>query len=86
MKARLTKEADDDLSRMDDSVRKLFLKHVEKILVMPPRRHLRFGLPFNVEDATRQARMVYQIDGETLWVIRCFANHKDYENWFRQFK
>lgn len=55
--------AEVELDAMDNPLRKLFLKHLDKILQNPSARHMRFGLPFNVEETTRQARMVYQIEG-----------------------
>ena len=86
VKISFSKHAEDELDRMDAPVRRVFLKHAEKIAAMPPRRHLRFGLPFNVEDATRQARLVYEIKGGNLTVLHCFSSHKDYEKWYQSFK
>lgn len=45
---------------------------------MPPRMHMKFGLPFQV-DEVRQGRIVYQMENEMLFVLRCFAKHKEYE-------
>jgi len=53
---------------------------------MPPRRHLRFGIPYHVEDVTKQARLVYDIRKDTLYVVHCFATHKEYEKWYKSFK
>jgi len=65
----------------------LFFKaHLEKLSQMPPRRHLAFGVPHHVENVTRQARLVFNIEGETLFVIHCFATHKEYEKWYNSFK
>jgi len=63
-----------------------FKSHLEKLSQMPPRRHLCFGVPHHVEDVTRQARLVFSIEGETLFVIHCFATHKEYEKWYESFK
>lgn len=79
-------QADDDLSRMDSSIRAHFISHFQKILRMPPRRHLRFGVPMHVEKVTEQARFVYKIEGDLLSVVRCFATHKEYEKWYRSFR
>jgi len=79
-------KARNDLHGMDSLLQELFVKHAEKLLSMPPRRHLKFGIPFNVEDVTKQARMVYETRGETLAVLRCFASHKDCEKWFKSFR
>lgn len=47
---------------------------------------MKFGVPYHVEDVTRQARLIYEFYGDTLYVIRCFGNHKDYEKWYMSFK
>ncbi len=86
MKADFSEKAEKELDEMDKSLRKLFIKHAEKITAMPARRHLRFGLPFNVEEVTRQARMVYNIEEETCYILHCFKNHKEYERWYKSFK
>ncbi len=65
----------------------LFFKtHLEKISQLPPRRHLGFGVPHHVEDVTRQARLVFNIEGEKIVVIHCFSSHKEYEKWYKSFK
>jgi len=71
---------------MDPQLARLFAKRMQKIASMPPRRHLKFGLPYNVEDVTRQARMVYGIEGEEIQVVHCFATHKEYEKWYKTFR
>ncbi len=88
MKIRISEKAEDELDKMESELRALFMKHIEKLGQMPPRRHLKFGLPFNVEDVTKQARMVYHTDekDETLYVLRCFKDHKEYERWYKSFK
>jgi len=86
MKIEFSEKAEKELDAIDKSLRKLFLKHAEKIVSMPPRRHMRFGLPFNVEEVTRQARMVYNIEKETYYILHCFKNHKEYERWYKSFK
>lgn len=78
--------AENELDGMDQALRTLFLKHVEKIREMQPRKHLRFGFPFNVENVTKQARMVYHIEENTLYVLHCFKNRKEYERWYKSFK
>jgi hypothetical protein len=71
---------------MDPQMRRLFAEHLDKISEMPPRRHLKFGLPFNVENATEQARLVYEIEGDYLVVVQCFVTRKEYEKWYKSFK
>lgn len=78
--------AEKELDSMDKSLRKLFVQHAEKIAAMPPRRHLRFGLPFTVEEVTRQARIVYRMEDNTCSILQCFCTHKEYERWYKSFK
>jgi len=75
-----------ELEVMDHGLRKLFVKHAEKVSLNPQKRHLRFGLLFNVEEVTKQARMVFQIEKETCLILHCFKHHKEYERWFKSFK
>ncbi len=86
MNVTFSEKAEKELDTCDQSLRKLFLKHAEKIAAMPPKRHLRFGLPFNIEEVTRQARMVYHFEGETCWILHCFKTHKEYERWYKSYK
>ncbi len=86
MKILFSEKAEKELDDTDQSLRKLFIKHAEKIALMPPRRHLRFGLPFNVEEVTRQARITYSIEGDTCYILHCFKTHKEYERWYKSFK
>ncbi len=86
MEIKFDEDAIRDLDSMDKGVREFFRKHIEKISKMPPRRHLRFGLPGNVEDVTKQARLVYTYrNEETLYIIRCFTTHKEYEKWYKSY-
>ena len=75
-----------DLQSFDKTLKGQFARHIEKLSKMPPRRHMRFGLPFHVENITKQARLLYNERGECLYVIRCFGTHKDYEKWYRSFE
>ncbi len=86
MKLEFSEKAEEELDAIDKSLRKLFINHAEKIAAMPPRRHMRFGLPFNVEEVTRQARITYKIEKETCYILHCFKNHKEYERWYKSFK
>jgi mRNA-degrading endonuclease RelE of RelBE toxin-antitoxin system len=86
MESVFSENAEKELDGMDQKLRKLFFKHVEKIENMPPRRHMKFGMPFNVEDVTKQARMVYQIEENKPYILHCFKNHKEYERWYKSFK
>jgi mRNA-degrading endonuclease RelE of RelBE toxin-antitoxin system len=82
MEINLSEQAVDDLDRMDNTSYQFFIKHLDKIAQMPPRRHLKYGIPFHV-DEVGQGRIIYQITEDTLFIIRCFTDHKDYEKWYR---
>jgi hypothetical protein len=84
MKIELFPEAEEDMDSMDNLQRKVYVKHFEKISLMSPGRHLKFGLPYNIEDVG-QGRIVYQMKNDTIYIIRCFSTHKDYEKWLRSF-
>lgn len=49
-----TEKARKDLKKMDVSLARLFIDHVDKIANMPPRRHMKYGLPFNVDEVEKQ--------------------------------
>lgn len=86
MKIVFSEKAEKELDNADQNLRKLFIKHAEKIALMPPRRHMKFALPCNVEEITRQARIVYKIEQQTCYILHCFKNHKEYERWYKSFK
>ena len=79
----ISEAAKNDLERFDRQLQRFFVKHIDKLAAMPPRRHLKLGLPYFVEDVTRQARIVYKVEDETILIGRCFVTHKDYEKWLR---
>lgn len=74
------------LEDLPPELKPLFFKHFEKILQMPPRRHMKYGIPCHVEDVTRQARIIYETEGDHLYVLQCFKNHKEYERWYKAYK
>ncbi len=80
-----TEKARKDLHKMDNNLACTFIKHVDKIASLPPRRHMKHGLPFNVDDVDERGRLVYEYRGEQLYIVRCFDNHKDYEKWYRSY-
>jgi len=85
MEVNIREQAFDDLSEMDNTTYLFFLKRVTKIAQIPPRRHMKFGMPFNIEEIG-QGRIVYWIEEDKLFIIRCFADHKDYQKWYRSKK
>jgi mRNA-degrading endonuclease RelE of RelBE toxin-antitoxin system len=83
MKVEISVKAIEDLEAMDKATYVSFRKHLQKIAMTPPRRHMRHGVPYNVEEVG-QGRIAYHIgeDDETLYIIRCFSDHKEYEKWY----
>jgi mRNA-degrading endonuclease RelE of RelBE toxin-antitoxin system len=73
-----SKEAISDLDRMDRHLFNRFDKHFDKIVDNPIGRHMKHGLSFQV-DEVGQGRIVYKVENNTIFVLRCFASHKDYE-------
>ncbi|RLG19075.1 hypothetical protein DRN67_03580 [Candidatus Micrarchaeota archaeon] len=78
--------AEADFLSLEKQLQKHIKKHLEKLSKMPPRRHMKHGLPWFVEKITKQARLVYRLENECLHVLRCFATHKEYERWYLSFK
>lgn len=70
------------LIKMDKATQMEFIMHIEKMAGMPPRKHLRFGQPYNVEKVG-QGRIIYQIEKNTMIITRCFSTHKEYERWYK---
>ncbi|MBN1166569.1 MAG: hypothetical protein JXA44_05480 [Methanospirillaceae archaeon] len=75
-----------EFERFPRDLQILFPSHGEKIQSLPPRRHMKYGIPFHVEKVTRQARIIYEIREQTLYILHCFAYHKDYEQWYNSYR
>lgn len=75
-----------ELESLPPDLKPIFLKHLEKIQKIPPRRHMRHGVPYHVEEVTKQARIVYHLEGEDIYVTHCFKSHKEYERWYKSYK
>jgi len=86
MKVDWSDEAKKDMKTFERKLQGYFLSHVDKLRQMPPRRHMKFGLPWHVENVTKQARLVYEENEDLLYVARCFATHKEYEKWYNSFR
>ena len=86
MKVEFSDDGREDFLKLERQLQVFFKNHLQKLLEMPPRRHLSFGVPHHVEDVTRQARLVYDIQEDTLFVIHCFSSHKEYEKWYKSYK
>ncbi len=76
-----------DLEALPSSIINLFYPHFDKILEHPPRpkKHLKHGNPYYREDVG-QGRIAYRIIGDTVYIIRCFEHHKEYDKWLGTFK
>ena len=83
MEVLLTEKARKQLVDLPSDLRDFFIKHLEKIGEIPPRKHMRYGIPCHVEKVTKQARLIYQIEEDRIYVPQCFAGHKEYERWYR---
>jgi hypothetical protein len=82
----IAKQAECELDEMPASLKLSFMQHMWKLQDMLPGRHLKHGVPYYVENVTRQARLVYQLHGDDVHIIRCFSLHKDYERWYQSYK
>jgi mRNA-degrading endonuclease RelE of RelBE toxin-antitoxin system len=83
MRIEISEKAVKDLDDMDKATYLNFRKHLAKISKMPPRRHMRHGVPVNVGEVG-QCRIAYRVDAENevMYIIRCFSDHKEYEKWY----
>ena len=86
MNIKILETAEKELEKIDNTLNKMFGKHIEKIALKETSRHLQHGVPFFVENVTKQARIVYYIEKETILIMHCFATHKEYEKWYKSYK
>lgn len=75
-----------EMQDLEPELKFLFLEHLEKMQMGPNRMHMKYGIPCHVEKATKRARIVYEIKGDLICVLHCFANHKEYERWYKSYK
>ena len=75
-----------EMEGLEQELRSQYIRHLEKMLVAPPRKHMKHGIPCHVEKVTRQARIVYNIKGTQIYILHCFATHKEYERWYKSYK
>ncbi len=86
MEIRILETAEKELEKIANPLNKQFGKHIEKIASKETNKHLKHGLPFLAENVTKQARIIYYFEDETIFILHCFASHKEYERWFKSFK
>ncbi|MCD6227230.1 hypothetical protein J7J90_01930 [Candidatus Micrarchaeota archaeon] len=82
----ITEKAGNDLLNLDKRLQKYFIKHIDKLPEFQKRKHMKFGMPYFVKQVTRQARLVYNVRKDKIYVLRCFKTHKEYEKWYQSFK
>ncbi|MDD4653283.1 MAG: hypothetical protein PHQ34_13770 [Methanothrix sp.] len=75
-----------EMENLELELKYLFVERLEKMQRGPPRKHMKYGIPCHVEKVTKQARIVYNIKGDLIYVLHCFADHKGYERWFKSYK
>ena len=86
MKIVFTDQSIKDLDDMDNSTYLLFEKHITKMMTTPPRRHLRNGLPYFVEEVGGGGIIcLADNSSDTIHIVRCFVTHKEYEKWYSGF-
>jgi hypothetical protein len=86
MKILFIETAEKELDNIKNPLNKIFGKHVEKIIIKETHRHLKKSLPYFVENVTKQARIVYYIEDEIIYIFHCFETHKEYEKWYKSYK
>jgi len=86
MDIRIFETAEKELEKIANPLNKQFGKHIIKVSLKETNRHLKKGLPFFVENVTKQARLIYYIEEEIIFVMHCFATHKEYEKWYKSYK
>ena len=75
-----------ELENLTPDLKAIFLMHLEKIQTKPPRKHMQHGIPCHVEKVTKQARIIYDTVENRIYILHCFADHKDYERWYKLYK
>jgi len=86
MEVRILETAEKELEKIANPLNKQFGKHIEKIASKEIDRHMKRGLPYFTENVTKQARIIYYLEDETIFILHCFKNHKEYERWYKSFK
>ena len=61
MKLVFTGSAKKELEDLPQELAALFIAHLEKMQDMPPRKHMKYGIPYHTEKATKQTRIIYKV-------------------------
>lgn len=73
-----------DLKKMPEQLKIFFLKHFKKLQDnFVPGKHLKHGISYFVEKVTESTRFAFEVNENTITVVRCFKNHKEYEEWYK---
>ncbi len=86
MKLVFTDPAKKELKDLPQELAVQFIAHLEKMLDMPPRKHMKYGIPYHVEKVTKQGRIICDIREDKIYIIHCFGSHNEYERWYKSYK
>ncbi len=86
MKLVFTDPAKKELKDLPQELAAQFIAHLEKMQDMPPRKHMKYGIPYHVEKVTKQARIICDIREDKIYIIHCFGCHNEYERWYKSYK
>jgi mRNA-degrading endonuclease RelE of RelBE toxin-antitoxin system len=86
MKLVFTDPAKKELKDLPQELAAQFIARLEKMLDMPPRKHMKYGIPYHVEKVTKQARIICDIREDKIYIIHCFGSHNEYERWYKSYK
>ena len=75
-----------ELESLPEEITDILLKHLEKMQEMPPRKHMKYGIPCHVEKVTKQARIVFNIEGDHIYILHCFGSHKECGRWYGSYR
>jgi len=80
----VSERAKKDLLKMDNQLKIFFLKHFSKLQNdFVPGKHLCYGIPYFIEKVTDSARFAFEVENNTIKVVRCFKDHKEYQKWYK---
>ena len=86
MKLVFTDPAKKELKDLPQELAAQFIAHLEKMQDMPPRKHMKYGIPYHVEKVTKQARIICDIREDKIYIIHCFGSHDECERWYKSYK
>ena len=78
-----TEQARKEFFALDNAIQIRFKEAIVKLGDNPKRKHMKLGLPYHVIKVTKQSRLIYDIEGKSLYILHCFSTHKKYERWYK---